>query len=247
MFDPKPLIALTRRAVKSGFKTLLLHDRMLMQCYDLNIDSDIGLHYILHIPDTEEYEDPFYDEDVLLRVAEVNAAYKTGHDVLETKRKERGLKNKDCREEAYWIDGDVDGFRMLKFLFFVQDDLVATSVQPVPYPLDITDSTVENILETVTNGLRRLKPGGMCFLVDGIKLGIIDRVLDAHEIYHFVVRHNRKKLRIPITKSMFLGQRSLDSLYLSVQESELDHVYIYALSMTKKGLNETLWGYILSY
>ena len=76
--DLKAFMVLIRRAKKSSFATVLLHNHMMIQCYDIKIDSDMGLHYVLHIPDTVEYIDPFYDGTMLLDINEILATYKEG-------------------------------------------------------------------------------------------------------------------------------------------------------------------------
>ena len=45
----KPFIELLRRATKSKYTKFLMRDRMIMGCYSVDDDSDIGLHYILYM------------------------------------------------------------------------------------------------------------------------------------------------------------------------------------------------------
>ena len=40
--NPKPLITILRRSLKSQYKTFLLNNRMMMQCYTIDEDDDIG-------------------------------------------------------------------------------------------------------------------------------------------------------------------------------------------------------------
>ena len=44
----KPFLDLMKRAQKSKYINFVMHSRMIMQCYDVSQDSDIGTHYILH-------------------------------------------------------------------------------------------------------------------------------------------------------------------------------------------------------
>ena len=67
----KPFIELLQRTTKSHYTKLLMKDRMLMGCYSIDDDSDIGLHYILYIPEAEAYNDPFYDMTAILDVKEI--------------------------------------------------------------------------------------------------------------------------------------------------------------------------------
>ncbi|MDE5610817.1 MAG: hypothetical protein K2I90_02220, partial [Odoribacter sp.] len=61
---------------------VLMKNHLLLQCYNLDIDSDDGLHYVLHIPETEEYDSSFYDEVIMLNPNEILSAYNEGHKIL---------------------------------------------------------------------------------------------------------------------------------------------------------------------
>ena len=56
--DYKNFNEISKRLAKSGYKKFIVHNRMIMGFYDLTQDSDVGMHYIMHVPD--EYED-LYD------------------------------------------------------------------------------------------------------------------------------------------------------------------------------------------
>ena len=87
MTNAVPFITLLRRATHSGFDSVIMNNRMFIQCYDLNIDSDIALNYMLFVPDTDDYASPFYDTQMILHPRKILDAYAVGHKYIEEKRK----------------------------------------------------------------------------------------------------------------------------------------------------------------
>lgn len=237
-----PLITLLRRVSHSKYHILLLNNRMLMQCYSISEDSDIGLHYVLFIPPTDEYSDKFYDLKLLLKPTEIMDCYNTGHKILLATKKELKLKTKDVCEEFTFVDGEI------KFLFYAQDKIIDTEKYTVPqYPLSETNPIIENCIETYYNMINRIKPGGCCVIMDGLRNGMFQCALDAVQINFYRIKINGKNVRIPLIKSLLSGNKSLDSFYVSIQESTINDVYIYALQLTKKGLTDTYFGYIQNF
>jgi len=246
MVDIKGFIAVIRRTTHSRFNTVVLNNRMFLQCFNLDIDSDIGFHYILPVPDTEEYDSEFYDETLLLNPSQILAAYNEGHKFLTEKKKETGAKAKDSNEELYFT---VKKDRAeLKFLFYLKDEVVMSTTWETRYPIDMTSVDVENIQKSYELLLERVKVGGACLLFDGLKYGLQEKAQECSEVYRFVVKYGKKKIKVPLMKSMFGGIKEVDRFLLSVQESTLgDDIFIYAIQYTKKGITEQFWGYLLNY
>ena len=244
--DVKGFIAIMRRATHSRFSTVLMHNRMLLQCYNLDIDSDVGFHYILHIPDPDEYESEFYNETIMLTPSEVLAAYNGGHKLLGEKKKEAGAKAKEANEELYFsVKKD---HAELKFLFYLKDELVTSEMCEIKYPIDMTSVDVENIQHSYDQILSRIKPGGACLVFDGLRYGLQEKAYECSEIYYFIVKYGKKKIRVPLIRSMFGGIKEVDRFLISIQESSLgDDIFIYALQFMKKGIVEQFWGYLLNY
>lgn len=243
-YAAKPLMAILRRAVHSGYKTLLMNNRMLMQCYDLNIDSDIGLHYILHIPD--DVEGDFYDMTLVLKPSEIMSTYREGHLMLEDERKYRKLKTKEATEEFHVKEND-DGSVTLKFTFLLQDELITTKSVIVPGINDYNRTMVDNIQESLLRLMDKIKPGGFCLFYDGLRGGLDTKVYESEMIYEFIAKPYGKPIRVPITKNMFLGMKGVDTFEFTLQESVMDHVYILAIRIGKGDIEENLWGYVLNY
>ena len=243
--NPKPLITILRRSLKSQYKTFLLNNRMLMQCYTIDEDDDIGFHYILHIPDTEEYTDPFYDETLILEPKEILARYTVGHRALLEKKREVKAKPKEVKEELHFkISGHT---ARLKFLFYVQDELVDTQLYETPYPVSPIDPTVETIGKTYYDMISRIKAGGIGVAFDGSKYNLYEQAMKYPEIYFFKVKLRDTKIRIPIYKSMFVGLKDWTEFFISIQETELPGIYVYAVHFTAKGITEQFIGYIQNF
>lgn len=245
ILDAKPFIELMTRATRCKFKKIFMVNHLLIQCYTVDIDSDIGFHYVLAIPDTEEYGSPFYDELVELEPSAITKTYSTGHKIFLERKKEIGAKPKEVKEEL------VVQFKAtkleIKFLYYIRNELVTTSVYTSPYPVDETRPEVENCIETLVSTANRIKPGGSCVLIDGNRTGIFDRTLNSVQTYFHVIKINGEKVRIPFIKSMFLGSKSYDRFIISVQETILKNIYLFSIQLTKKGLTEQFFGYIQNF
>lgn len=245
MMNPKPLITILRRALKSQYKTFLLNNRMLMQCYTVDEDDDIGLHYILHIPDTEDYIDPFYDETLILDPKAILACYTEGHRTLLEKKRELKAKPKEVKEECHFkISGHT---ARLKFLFYVQDELVDTKSHEMSYPVSPIDPTVEVIGKAYYDMISRVKAGGIGIALDGSKYNLYNRAMLTSGIYFFKVKLRDVKIRIPIYKSLFVGLKDWSEFFISIQETELSGIYLYAVQFTAKDITEQFIGYIQNF
>lgn len=234
-----------RRATHSGFKELVMTNHMLIQCYNISIDSEVGFHYAMAIPFTEIYDNSFYDEVLVLHPSKILAVYNTGHKELEAKRKMVQAKPKEAREELFFQVRK--GYGELKFLYYLKDELLSTAVYRTPYPVDTTSQTVENCVKTYEDLIHRIKPGGFCLVFNGNRMGLQERVMECPEVYYYTAKYRDKKIRIPLARSMFLGIKEVDQLFISVQESMLPDIYIYAIQLTKRGISETFFGYLLNY
>ena len=245
MFHPKILMDLLARVSHSGFKTVVLNNRMLMQCYDVSNDSDQGFHYALHIPDNPIYEDEFFDETLLLVTNDIRTTYRDGHKEIEEMRKERKMKPRAVVEECYYIKKS--NGRSLKFLFYLDGTLRFKKVVDLPWPFDETDQRADIVANAYTNCLKRLRIGGTCMTVDGLELRIPDRVYYGNGIYRLKLEFGKKEFVLPITRTLLLGIKKFDSLKITVQETNLDDIYVFAISILTNGICETLWGYAFAY
>lgn len=243
--EPKPFIELLRRTQKSKFKSVLMHNRMMMQCYSVDIDSDIGLHYILHIPNNELYADPFYDETLLLVPADILEVYNNGHAVLLEKKKEVSAKPKEVREEmTFSISKNV---AKIKFHFIVRDELLTTTTYTTPYPVNPNDNEVETIVDCYQQMLNRIKIGGCAIALDAVREGIFHLANESVQIVYYKVKLGGVTVRVPLYKTMLLGAKAVDEFFISVQETSISSIYLYTIQMARKGLVEQFIGYILNF
>lgn len=245
--EVKPLIKLLQRANKSRFDQFLLHNRMLMNCYTVDEDSDIGMHYILHVPDTDEYVDPFYSETLFLDVKTISAAYSAGHGKLNEAKKnsKEKVKTKDVREELHYRSEH--NRAILKFLFYLFDELIDVETLTLDYPIDTTNPVARAVEQTYDAMVSRIKPGGICLQFDGNKLNLYELAVARPEIYFFEVKVNDKKIRLPLYKSLFLNMKDFDEFFISVQETRLVGIYLYTVQLTKNDLTDQQVGYIQNF
>lgn len=243
--EAKPFIELLRRTIKSKYKEIVMINRMMMQCYNIDEDSDVGLHYILHIPETEDYEDPFYDEAMLIVPADIITLYNEGHSVLLEKKKETGAKPKEVREELVFKKSG--NHATIKFIFIAHDEIVDTKSYKFQYPISNTSKVVDNLVETYQNILDRVKIGGSAIVLDGFKYGLFDLALNSTQIVFFKIKIGEKKIKVPLYKSMLLGQKTFDNFFISVQETTLPAVYLYTIQFIRKEITEEFIGYIQNF
>lgn len=244
MIGAKPFIELLKRASKCRYRTLLLHNRMLMQSYNLANNSDIGLHYILPIPDTPAYDDKFYDLELVIIPSKILDTYKRGHVVVDNLRKDRKLKPKDLKEELAVNEFDKDV--RLKFSYFLQDELIMTNEVWVD-KIDENDEDSINLVRTYQALYERVKVGGIALTYNGIRLNLQDRIYNCPEIYFYKAYVGKKMIRIPFSKSIFIGLTKLTKFEFTVVETEIQDVYVYTIVFGKGDIEEIFWGYILNY
>lgn len=241
MVQAKTFINLLRRSTKSKYQTLIMHNRMLMQCYNIDEDSDVGLHYILFFPDTVEYQHSLFDATIILSPSEILKQYTAAHKVAEEERKARQLKPKDLVEEVCLQRNH------LKFIFYLQDDLFNAIECEVEYPVDPNSGQLSNIQKQFLNLISRIKPGGICLEFNGLKLGLQDKVTSYPDIFVYNVKCGKKRIRIPLYKTMFLGIKEVDMFRFNIQETFMDEVYIYTIQIGKNKIEEAFWGYLINY
>lgn len=242
----KPFLELMRRASKCKYKTVFMVNHLLMQCYSVDIDSDIGFHYVLPIPtDNPAYQYSFYDALLELAPSDILKTYTEGHKTLQEYKKENNIKPKELQEDLF-VQFKESGCE-LKFVFYASDKLIDTQIYTTEYPIDQTRPEVENCLKTLEALIDRIKPGGACVLLDGLRLGIFDRALQSADVYFHIIKINGVKIRVPFIKSMFLGSKSFDQFIVSVQETKINNIYLYCISLTRKGLTDLFYGYLQNY
>jgi len=223
-----------------------MNNHMFIQCYDLNIDRDVAMNYVMYIPDGEAYADPFYDLTATLNPKLILKEYSVGKKILDTRRKEIKAKPKEAVTEMTFRE--INGHAELKFMYYLSSELITTCTCPIGYPVDIADPSIENCEETFTKLLSRIKRGGACFVYDGLRMDLIDKIMECSSIYYYTVKYRGRNIRIPMTRSMFFGIKNPEKFYFSVQETNISpDIYVYSYSLTKKGITEQLFGYTMAF
>lgn len=241
----KSLVAILRRATKSKYPQLLLNNRMLMQCYSIDQDDDIGLHYILHIPDTEEYVSEFWDTTLILEPKVILSTYTDGHKELLTVKKKKNLKPKEVREEA--VFKITDHGAKLKFMYYAADEFLCSRSVQFEYPVKHNNPIVENVLSTYWTMMNTVKPGGLGVAFDAQKYGLHILGMNSPQIVYFKVVIGGKKVQIPLFKSMFAGRKDWREFYVSLQETTRPSVYLYTMHYTWGGITDQFVGYLLAF
>lgn len=242
--EVKPFLELIKRAQKSKYTELVMNNRIMVQCYDVAKDSDNGMHYILHIPDTEEYEDKFYDQSIIIVPENVLYIYKIGHDELLEVKKKKNAKPKDCKEfiDVVYRDDMVE----LTFQHTVFDELVASNDIGFRYATD-NNPSVQLVANTLSDLESRIKVNGLAATVDGYKAGFYYRLMHHEQITYGKIYLGGKIVRVPLFKSMLNGMKDLDEFRISIQETILKDIYVYTIHLRKKGITEQHISYIINF
>ena len=243
--ETKVLIELLRHTAKSGYKEFLMHNRMLMQCYTIDEDADIGLHYILHIPADEKYSDVFFDDTLYIIPADIISVYREGHQIFLEKKKELKAKPKDCREEVLYDKTDKKA--TLTFISLIHDEVVDKRVYTMPYPVNEHSSKVETIVNCYNNIFQRLKTGGYAVTLDGFKYGLYHLIDENEELQYFKIKVAGTKIKIPLYKNLLAGSKEPDEFFISIQETNIDGIYLYTVQTARKGLITQYIGYIQNF
>jgi hypothetical protein len=242
--EVKPLLELIKRAHKSKFNKLVLNDRMLIQCYDANHDSDSGFHYILYIPTTDEYKDKFYNKSLIIYPESILNTYKDGHDEVLAIKKEKKISNKDINEfvDVIYNDDMVE----LVFQHVIQDKLIASNTVGCKIA-EVGTYDVDLIIRTLFNLHDRIKPNGLAVRIDGYKAGYYYKIMNHAQITYSKIDIGGTKVRIPLFKSMLTGIKMPDEFLISLQETVLKDIYIYTIQITNKGLTDQYISYIINF
>lgn len=244
--EAKPLISLLKRMAKCKYSTVVMTNRMFLQSYDIGIDSTIGLNYVLYIPDTDAYQDSFYDETLILN-QKILKEYALEHKRVDAIRKEKKLNPKQLHEEFHLIKEN--GRAALKFSYILDDVPYSTVTCDLGmYPVDLYDSMVENVVNSYQSLLKRIKMNGIGFVQDGMLYNLTKAATDTRGVVFHIIRYDNgtKRIRVPIIKSM-LSMDKPDRFLISVQETELDGIFVYSLQFTKGEITDQFWGYILNF
>lgn len=237
----KPFIELLRRAAKSKFKDVLMNNRMLLQCYSIEEDGSIGMHYVLFIPDS--YQDDFYDRTIYLDIKDIMSIYKTGHDILSDYKKEHKLKTKDCREEFSFHMNDKNEEELI-FHFIAEDKIIYV----MKYPLnDHVQQKIERIISTYQSMLDRVRVGGFAATFDGIRYYMYERASNTPDIDYYKIKINGEKIKLPLFKSLLAGINNPDQFLVSIVETVYPGIYQYTIQLSNKGITDQYIGYIQNF
>lgn len=243
--DVKPFIVLMRRVLKCKYDKVILKNRLIMQCYDIDIDSDIGMHYVLPIPNNELYKSDFYNQYIIFSPKDILNIYNDGHKVLLERKKDDKLKPKDVKEEIYFNIEKNKG--VFKFIYYTLDKLLCQKVYYIDYPVNETLPIISNCIDTYNTIKTRIKPGGLGIIINGKENNLIQIAQESSDIYYFKISLNNEKIKVPIIKSMFLGNKNWDEFYMSIQETTIKNIYLFCYQLTNNEISEEYFGYIQNF
>lgn len=261
--DYDHFIEVCKRASKSGFKNLLFYNRMVIGCYDIAQDSDIGMHYILHIPD--EY-DALYDQQFVMNIPEF---LKKLNEVRNKVKEERLKLNLPPRA----VDGEVQ-YRVKEQTIEIEVGLRIHEMVPPPpetkrktlvkgdvvmnlgfttecnlvnsdgaaYQTDLTLDTIKKITERIGES-----EDDHVVLIDALENGLVDVVLGYPRVLYCDVKFGKDTVHVPLMKSFFHGVTKFDRLILTVMKTKIPGIYVYVITIDAKGLTHQSISYLQNF
>ena len=259
----------TSSMAAASFSEMLIHNHMAMNCYDIDQDSDIGQHMIIHMPDS--WPD-MYDGPYIIKPQEILNFVNEYQRKLKDEKDERNLPPKSQRIELEY-EKDETGIT-LYFIFALdkwekrpytdisfkftktKKEVIEKCKEKLlncgeifrmeksirfPY-VDEDNPIVENILRTYTNMVHRVTDD-YPVIINGIDHAIYEKVCENVRFYHYPVTINGRTIQVPLIKSMFRGLSKFDEFYLIVRETSIRNVFLFVLHFTSKGLTEQHIGY----
>ena len=182
---------------------------------------------------------------LIIEPKELLAMYTRGHaGLLEAKKKVKA-KPKDVKEELH-IRETSDGLRLC-MMFTCCDEVIGTEVINLEYPVSSQSPVVENICTTYQRMLEYINAGGVGIAFDANRYNLYQIAVKSPQIYFFKIDIRGERIKIPIYKSMLQSMSDPDEFYLLVEQTCIDHLWVYAIQLTNKGLTEQYIGYIQNF
>ena len=257
--DFDKFVDVCRRAVKSGFKTLLFHNRMVMGFYDIAQDSDIGMHYILHIPD--DYED-LYDGHFAMNVEEFLKKLNETKNKVKEERLKLNLPPRSVDGELFYeLDGNLMqieiGVRIHEMVppppetkrkTLVPGNVLVnlgfvTSCKT--FEDDSMTSQIDLMLDSLNKIITRMEPTTV--LVDVLENDLVNKVQEFPRVFYCKVKIDNESVQVPLMKSFFRGINKFDRLLLTVSKTCIKGIFIYTITLDAKGLTDQYIAYIQNF
>lgn len=241
-FNFMGLSDLLKRVSHSGYKNVLIHDHMLMNCYNIEEDDDIGMHYVLHVPDTEMYQSPFYNLDIILDTEQIAEATKTVYKEFEAHRKKQKIRPKEAK-----IIGRYDfyqGYMLLSIEYILKDEVWKTVDIEIPYPVREDNSILSNIISAYNTLLERIDLDYPATVINGLTRDIWTDTMNSIRVFYYPVEIDGKTIRLPFMKSFFRTLRKCEQFDVSVQKTYIPGVYLVVHTIGAKNLTEQFIMYV---
>ena len=119
----------TSSMAAASFSEMLIHNHMAMNCYDIDQDSDIGQHMIIHMPDS--WPD-MYDGPYIIKPQEILNFVNEYQRKLKDEKDERNLPPKSQRIE---LEYEKDETGITLYFIFALDKWEKSGANPITKPV----------------------------------------------------------------------------------------------------------------
>ena len=231
-------------------------NRMLLQCYDINIDTSIGLNSVIFVPDTDDFTQEFYSDHVIsIEPIVILNTYKIGHTVMSDLRKELKLKPKAAQEVIEVIDHEDTDTVEFHFIHRLETDDGIRTVSDSSYTTKLHITTANLELENCIDMFNKLidrrpiepKIGVIRLPFDG---ELCQKVLTYPDIWFQSVQVGDVTVRIPLYRSIFQSTSFKDAT-VYVVETTVPGIYLMTLELITTTNNITIqelqFGYVQNF
>ena len=227
---------------------------MLMQCYDINIDSSIGLNYVLFIPDTDDFQKSFYSDHILsIEPSKILDIYSIGHTKMDVIRKDKKLKPKSASELLEVIDHDTKVEFRFTHRLETDDGLITIDQNSYWTNRHITTANLEleNCVKTFDDLIDRtpLEPEYGELVIEK-NSQLYKDIMDHPDLWFQHIQVGNHDVKIPLYRSIFMVT-AFDTVIVHVIETSIKEVYLITLEMNSVvngvPIKEAQFGYVQNF
>lgn len=241
-FDHKNFSKMMRRLSHCGYSSVIMANRMFMNCYNIDEDETNGMHFIMFISD--DYE--LYEEQCFIDHGRISNLIKLGDSNVSEYKKEHGVKAKNIVTKSYYyslenvVELHIERYDNLNNCI-VNDTVIELERSTLPKYRNITN----NILSSYETMVNRIDHRYLPEIVNGISEQIYERAVETvRPLYQAVELSDGTMLYIPFIKSFFKDIRKFDRFDISIRRTTINNVYLISFVFETNSIEESYIMYL---
>lgn len=242
-FDHKNFSKMMRRLSHCGYSSVILANRMFMNCYNIDEDETIGMHFIMFI------DEPFselYDEKCFIDYSRISNLIKLGDANVTAYKKENSLKAKDVLTRSYYYSlENVVELHIQRIDTRNSHVICDTVIELERLSLPAYQSLSDNIISAYEAMISRIDYDYPAEITNGITEQIYElAVCSVRPFYYNAILRDKTVVHIPFIKSFFRDIRKFDKFYISIRRTTISNVYLISFLFESNGITESYIMYL---